>query len=1176
MPVSTHILRGIALPLLLLLVAPTAVEAQTAGPRPNAARHAGPRPMRFERLSIDQGLSQNTVTAILQDRTGFLWLGTQDGLNRYDGYGFEVYRSAVDDPATLGADWILNLAEDPSGDLWIGTEGGGLARWRRATDTFIRYRHDPEDPASLSGDRVAVITRDRSGALWVGTFESGLSRLAATNRPPAGAPRQDLPGTAPPAVPVAGVFERFRYHPDDPASLSDDRVRAVLEDRRGNLWIGTLGGLNRYDTERGAFVRYRHRPGDPLSLSDDRVRAIAEDADGDLWIGTEGGGLNRLPGGAGDRFERFRHDPAERDGLSHDWVRALFTDRDGRLWIGTDGGLNLWRGNDRRSAETSDRGRFASYRHDPGNPASLSSDQVLTISQDQSGLLWVGTLGGGLSKWNPGTWSFGHDAGDPAWIRPSAAGGSSLNVFAISEDRDGILWVGRLGSGLERLDRRSGERSHFRHRPGDGGSLGDDRVTALLHDRRGILWVGTYGGGLNRMAGPAAVAFERYLHDPGRPDSLSTDSVTTLFEDRQGRLWVGTYGGGLNLHLGGGAFQPFRHQSDDEQSLSHDRPMSIAEDGDGRLWVATDGGGLNRFHAVTEAFLRIGHDPADPGSLASDELNAVHVDPSGQLWVGTKGAGLDRLESLDEALGRAVFRNYSRADGLPAETILGIRSEAGGALWLSTNNGLSRFDPENRTFKNYNASHGLQSKEFNLGAHYQSSSGELFFGGVNGLNAFYPDQIEANSHVPPVVLTSFTKINQPVRFERPVFDVERIELTHRDYSFSFELAALDFTAPERNRYRYRLEGFDDGWIENGTRRWVTFTNLDPGGYRLRVQGSNNDRLWNEAGASIAVAVAPPPWRTWWAYTLYALGFLAVVGGGALTVSQRRKAERDRLVAERDRAIAEHERQAADRERRQVTERERLIGEREELSGERERLIAELGEKNTELERFNYTVSHDLKSPLVTVKGFLGLLERDLDRGDRERIAHDIERIGAAADKMTALLDELLKLSRIDHREGEPVEIDLGKLAAEALELLHTRIEERGVEVEVAPDLPVVAGDRLQLFEVYQNLLSNAVQYLGDQEAPQVEVGVRTVPGVGGGSEQVFFVHDNGIGVEERFHHQIFGLFERLETGEEGTGIGLAVVKRIVERHGGRVWVESEGRGHGSTFCFTLGGEETTR
>ncbi len=1114
--------------------------------------------MRFEHLSSEQGLSQNTVTAILQDRTGFLWIGTQDGLNRYDGYGFEVYRSAVDDPTTLGAEFILTLTEDPSGDLWIGTEGGGLGRWRRATGTFLRYRHDPENPASLSADRVPVITRDRSGALWVGTFESGLNRLAPA--PASGAPKQDLPGTAPAPGPEAGDFQRFRHHPDDPGSLSDDRIRAIYEDRRGRLWIGTQGGLNRYDTARAAFVRYRNRPGDPMSLSDDRVRAIAEDAAGDLWIGTEGGGLNRLSSGNGDRFERYLHDPSTPGSLSHDWVRTLTTDGDGRLWIGTEGGLNLWQ---------PESARFASYRHDPSDPASLSSDQVLAIAQDRSGILWFGTLGGGIDKWNPGTWSFGHYQSAPA-----ETGGSSLNVFAISEDRQGGLWLGSFGGGLERLDRATGERAYYRHDPGDRRSLGDDRVTALLHDRQGTLWVGTVGGGLNRFVraaggGAPPVIFERHLHDPGRPDSLSASSVMTLYQDRRDRLWVGTYGGGLNLHLGNGAFRRFRHQPDDEQSLSHDRPVSIAEDADGRLWVATDGGGLNRFHPVTEAFLRIGHDPANPGSLASDELVAVHADPSGRLWVGTKGSGLDRLESLDEALGRAAFRNYSRADGLPDETIWGIRSEAGGALWLATNNGLSRFDPENGTFKNYNTSHGLQSSEFNVGAHYQSPSGELFFGGVNGWNAFYPDQIEANPHVPPVVLTAFTKINQPVRFERPVFDVERIFLSHRDYSFSFELAALDFTAPQRNRYRYRLEGFDDGWIENGTRRWVSFTNLDPGDYRLRVQASNNDGVWNEVGASIAVEVAPPPWRTWWAYSLYALGLLGLVGAGGLTISQRRQAERDRLVAERDRAIAEHERRAADRERRQVAERERLIGEREELSEERERLIAELGEKNAELERFNYTVSHDLKSPLVTVKGFLGLLERDLDRDDRQRVSHDIERIGAAADKMTALLDELLKLSRIDHRQGEPVEVPLAELAAEALELVHTRLEERGVEIEVDPGLPVVVGDRLQLFEVYQNLLSNALQYLGDQPTPRIEIGVRTVPGAGDGAEEVCFVRDNGIGVEERFHRQIFGLFERLETGEEGTGIGLAVVKRIVEKHGGRAWVESEGRGHGSTFCFTL-------
>ncbi len=1102
--------------------------------------------MRFERLSIEQGLSQSVVNCILQDSTGFLWLGTQAGLNRYDGYGFEVYRHDPEDPASLPHDWIQALVEDPSGDLWVGTEGGGLARWQRATDSFVSYRHDPADPRSLAGDRVVDFAWDRAGGptsrgLWIATFDTGLERF-------------DL---------ATGTFLHFRHDPADPRSLADDRVRAVYEDGRGRLWVGTLGGLDLVDplpapahperTESRSFVHYRHHPGDPRSLSDDRVRQLLEDRHGDLWVGTHGG-LNRLDRRSAT-FTRYLHDPADSTSLSHDWVRSLHEDRDGRLWVGTDGGLNLWR---------EESGTFVAHHPDPADPASLGSDQVLALYQDRGDVLWISTVGAGLSKWNPGTWSFPH-----YW---SDEGGASNMVFSISEDRRGGLWIGTFGGGLERIERAAeghgapaSRRTRFTHDPANPRSLSDDRVTALLHDRQGNLWAGTLSAGLERFADGR---FEHHRHDPARPDSLSANAVTALYEDRRDRLWVGTHGGGLNLHLGGDAWSRFRHHPVASTSLSNDRVLSLAEGPAGHLWLATGGGGLNRLHPATGAFLRLRHDPAVPDSLASDDTNAVHVDANRRLWVGTRARGLDRLDRLDERTGRGVFRNFSRHEGLPDDTIWGIRSDAAGDLWLATNKGLARFDPATETVTSYSTSHGLQSDEFNMGAHFQSPSGELFFGGLNGFNAFFPDRIEPNSHVPNVVVTAFTKLNRPVPFGRPVFDVEAIALGYRDYYFSVELAALDFTAPEENRYRYKLEGFDADWVDLGHRRRVTFTNLDAGRYTLRLQGSNNDGVWNEAGATVAITVAPSPWQSWWAWTLYVLGLGLVVTG--FVRRQQGKVDLERANAERERANAERERLNAERERQSAEERRHLLAERETL-------IGELEHKNAELERFNYTVSHDLKTPLVTIKNFLGLLLKDARSGDVKRLDHDARRIGAAADRLSRLLDELLELSRLGRHAGPPEEVPLAELAREALEKVREPAIERGVAVKIEPRLPVVFGDRLRLLQLLHNLLANAVQYMGDESAPRIEVGLRhdvsederSGRDALGRPQRVFFVRDNGMGIDRRYHELVFGLFERLDAAAEGTGIGLALAKRIVEMHGGRIWVESEGLGRGSTFCFTL-------
>ncbi len=1054
------------------------------------------RHIRFDRLSVQDGLSSATVPCLIQDSTGFIWLGTQDGLNRYDGHSFEVFKHEPGNPATLADNWVRALTEDASGDLWIAT-AAGLSRWRRATDTFVSYRHDPGDPASLSGDRVWSLLADRAGDLWVGTENAGLNRLARG----------------------AGAFERFRHDPGDPASLSDDRIRALHEDRSGRLWVGTLGGgLNLYDRETGTFERFRHDPDDPASLADDNVRSILEDHTGSLWVGTLGG-LHRS---VGDRsrpaFERFRHDPADPHSLSENRVRVLFEDRSGRLWIGTDGGLDLL---DRAT------GRLSHYRHRAEDPASLSIDRVVSIYQDRGGVLWVGTEGGGVNTWHSRTWSFSNDK-----VLPSDL--SSRYILSVALDSEGHLWLGTNGHGLDRLHRSTGAVRPFRHAPESPGSLSDDRIPALLVDRQDVLWVGTLAGGLNRYD-PATETFERFAHDPGRGDSLGADGVMSLYEDREGTLWVGTYGGGLNrFDAETQTFVRHRHDPGDPRSLSDDKVSALAERAGGPLWVGTYGGGLNRFDRERGVFRRLRHDPHRRSSLSSDTVLALHLAPTGVLWVGTHN-GLNRLEALDDGSGEAVFRSYFESDGLPSAVIYAVYSDARSRLWLATNKGISRFDPVTGAFKSFDVSHGLASDELNMGAHTQSPAGELIFGGIGGFNAFHPDRIEVNATVPPVALTSFSKLNRPVRLDRPVFDLSEIELDHRDHVVSFEFAALDYTAPARNRYRYRLDGFDSEWNDLGHRRRLTFTNLDPGGYVLRVQGSNNDGVWNEEGASIAIAVAPPPWRTWWAHALYALALAAATG--TFVRSQQRRVERERAVARRERAQAE----------------------------ERARLIAELEEKNAELERFNYTVSHDLKSPLLTIKGFLGLLRRDLRAGDYQRLDHDLDRIDVAADRMHVLLHELLELSRIGHQVHPPEEVAMDQLAREAVDQVAGLIDRAGVEVHVAPGMPAVRGERIRLQEVYQNLIENAVKYMGEQAAPCIEVGAEQRNGSG----PVFFVRDNGVGIDPRYREKIFGLFERLDTRDNGTGVGLALVRRIVELHGGRVWVESPGVGRGSTFCFTL-------
>ncbi len=821
---------------------------------------AAERPIRFRVLSVEQGLSQSSVLCILQDRDGFIWLGTEDGLNRYDGYSFVHYGG---DPATesaLGNDHVLGMVEDARGDLWIATSGGGLSRWDRATDSFTTHVHDSEREASLASNLLRTIAIDGEGMLWLGTRDAGLDRFD----------------------PVSGEARHFRHDPADPGSLADDHVYAVWVERSGAVWVGTDGGLERLDPTTGKFTHFVNAEGDPGSLSDDRVRSLFRDRLGRLWVGTYGGGLNRLDEDS-RRFVHYRHDPADDSSLSHDRVRTVFEDRAGRLWAGTVEGLDLL---------VAESGRFVRYERDPADPDSLSSDDVTCLYQDRSGVLWVGTQAGGVNTWNPATWSFGHHTESPS----DPGGLSHRNVTSIAQDRAGRLWIGTFGGGLNVLDRATGSVDRYRHVPGKRNSISSDRVMALLHDREGVAWIGTLGDGLNRLD-PKSGQVTVFRHDPDDPSTVAADGIMSLHEGRDGTLWVGTFGGGLSrLDRGSGAFSTLSVDPTDLTSLSSPRITCIAERPDGQLWIGTDGGGLNLLDPKTGKARRFVSDAGDHDSLSTDTVFALHFDASGRLWIGTQGEGLELLDGLPEGEGRPRFSHFTEREGLADDVVYGILEDASGALWLSTNRGLSRFHPQSGTFRNFDRSHGLQADEFNFGAHYRSADGELFFGGVNGFNAFYPGALERNENVPPVVLTTLLTFDRPFVTTTPLYALDRIDLGYRDDVVTFEFAALDFAAPERNAYRYLLEGFGTDWIELGDHRRITFTDLDGGSYTLRVQAANNDGLWNEEGLALAIVVAPPPWRTWWAYLAYVLMAAAAVAG--YRESHQRKLRQEEEYSER--------------------------------------------------------------------------------------------------------------------------------------------------------------------------------------------------------------------------------------------------------------------------------------
>lgn len=822
--------------------------------------------IRFAHLTTENGLSQNTVQCIFQDKVGFLWFGTQDGLNRYDGYSFTIFKHDALDTNTISNNFVRAIVEDRAGNLWIATQDG-LNRFDPATERFTRFKHDPENGNTISANNVNALCLDRAGILWIATLDGGLNQLDRRTK----------------------KFSHFRHNSSDPQSLRHDNVVSLFEDKAATLWIGTAAGLQAIASPRREFVFHDLRDDQFRDDASNAVINICEDASGTLWLATQLGGVIAYHPRAG-RFTRYSHVTTQPASLSDNRTWFAYVEHSKNLWIGTQDGLNQF------NPATKD---FRHYRNDPDNAFSLSHDEMYACYEDRAGTLWFGTNGGGVNQYYPLEQKFVHVSTKPGGL-------SSNEIWSFAEDSSGALWVG-AGDGLNRLD-ADGHWNVFKHDPRDSKSIGHDVVTNVLIDRRGDLWAGTYGGGLSKAirrekhgAGDSKTAFIRFRHDSKNPNSLSSDRIMTLYEDRAGAIWIGTEGGGLQKFAPStNSFTTYKSDPADSCSLSNNIVTTIYEDRDSMLWVGTWGEGLNMLDPATQKFRRYRSDANDPNSLSNNLIQSLYEDESGNLWIGT-GGGLNKLDPQ-----RRSFTRYSENDGLPDSHIYGILADGRGNLWLSTNRGLSRFNEQARDrrgsrCKNFDTHDGLQGREFNSNAYYQSKSGEMFFGGLNGFNRFFPEQIRDNPYAPPVVLTTFRKLDQIAKLDRALSHVDHLEISYRDYFFSFEYAALDFIAPERTQYEYKLEGFDPDWVYAGAKRSVRFTNIDPGEYVFRVRAANADGVWNKEGAAVRLTIVPPFWLRWWFIAGVALA-LAGSFGGVVRYVAIQKLKRRVQALEREQAI----------------------------------------------------------------------------------------------------------------------------------------------------------------------------------------------------------------------------------------------------------------------------------
>ena len=1076
--------------------------------------------LRFEHLTTEDGLSAIRVDSIAQDQQGFMWFGAVDGLNKYDGYKFTHYAHDQNDPASISGGQIIDLVVDSTGLLWIAADE--LDSFDRDREVFTHFKHDPQDVNSLSGE-VLSIFEDSQGILWFGTWTQGLNRYDR----------------------VTEIFTHFRHDPVDPQSLPAGPVRSIFEDSDGVLWVGTYtkdgsANLARLDPASETFqpvlacTDKQSGCAQPLVESDRPklalVAGMLEDRTGALWIG--GIGVIRYDKES-NSYQRYFNDP-DNDDYPHinNFTGRFVEDDAGLLWFGdTYKGLH---------SLDPDSETFTQYLNDPGDPESIGSNDLFTIFEGNDGLIWIATYNGGISRFNPRHLDLGHYKHDPNAPRSLAAN----RVAGIAEDADGTLWV--AAEGLNRIDRDKGVIALYQNEPDNPDSLHTNDIRELLFDDQGILWLGTRHG-LSRFD-PVT---KKFRHIPLYPETsdFKSNSISSLIKGENGLLWMSTSVALTKYNTRTDTithYQPKMESTPD--SLGTFFKLMQSSNGHIWVWVGARAGSpeLFRFDPRTESFSYFRHDPLDATSLSNSNIGNIYEASNRDIWL-SMGPEFDRFDPETEK-----FTHHQNTQGFPDilvhDTVIEDRS---GSLWyLGRAGGLTRFNPVDESSKNFDTFDALQGVYLDDGI--LSQSGEIIVGGENGLNIFDPNDLMEQQHVPNVVFTDFRLMNKPIAINNSekssplhlhINTSPDITLTHRDYLLSFEFAALNYVDPMATKYSYQLEGFDQDWIEtDASNRNATYTNLPAGNYVLRVKASARNGQWSNNSASLKLIILPPPWKTWWAYSLYLATVVLLLFAfiQLRTVSLRRRAvELEASVNERTHVILEHE---------QLIQHQ--ADSLQELLHLKEKLYA--------------NISHEFRTPLALI---LGPIRRLLGKNQDTESQEQLQVVQRNSERLLRLVDQLLALSRLSAQEKPSASAQPLVSHVKALvESFRPLAVDRRLELATGrlEDLWVNCGtDSLE--KILMNLLSNAIKYTPAGGKITVEVYSED------DDMARLSVSDTGIGIPAQEQQAVFDRFHRIGNSGEtipGAGIGLALVRELVQSFDGSVSLHST-PGEGTTLTVAL-------
>lgn len=1123
---------------------------------------------KFYHLSRNSGLSQSTVNSIVKDTMGYMWFGTNDGLNKYDGYKFTYYKYDPANPKSIGLGRVRALYIDKKGRLWAGTDQGGLYLYRAQYDNFKRYPRSLERDAKGLYSSIRDILETTDGRMWIATYGNGLILYNPDND-------SVLEITTPQILNInsieyygddlyigseTGVFRLKNAKPGiktfvAPQPLPNLPVMQIFRlyaDRDGILWIGTYGnGAFAYDIRTTSFTEYSTRQHNSRHLNHDIVRDfIEEDGTNNLIIGTGGGGLSIL----------------NKSSQKMEYVTSRLNDQ-----------------------------------------SSLNSDIIYTFYRDDIRNLWIGTYNGGVNILFKSKDKFGHI---------QSFGGendlSNNSVLSICEAYDGKIWFGTDGGGLDLFDPSNGNFKHFKYNPFNSNSLSGDVIKSLLLDSRGMLWVGTFNEGLT-VFDAAKNKFTRFFYDPLNSAGLSQNHIWDIAEDSDGNIWIATLGGGLDMYdRTSKRFLHYRNNPSSPTSLSDNVLSCILYDSKGTLWIGTEFGGVNKLKDKSKGVFKIYNRGASEGLISSNQISTIFEDSKKNIWVGTIGGGLNLyIEDQDR------FFSYTEADGLADNLIYGILEDDEGNLWLSTNSGISEFihgieRPKLVSFKNYSVGDGLQSNEFSPQSTCKTSDGILYFGGITGINYFYPTHIVSNDHIPPIVITDLKIFNKSVSMNdpgsplnKPISQTREIKLSYKQSIITFEFAALDFTLPSRNQYKYILEGFETKWNHVGNQRNATYTNLNPGRYIFRVTGSNNDDKWNQEGTSLKLTITPPFWKTWFfriALLITIIFLIIAFYKLKLRSLQHNKKVLTSLVDERTRSLLNLNRLLEKQNKEIQFHREELLVQKEnlmkinheladkqsqiqeqneELEKHRHNLEELINQRTSELEKaklkaeesdrlkssFLSNMSHEIRTPLNAIVGFSTLIAED-DTTHDER-AEFIRQISANSDTLLVLIDDILDLSKIESNQLKIINSEFN--VHEFLdELYNTFSFHNKPNLIFQLNNPLrdtkleLNSDRTRLRQVLINLLDNSFKFT-DEGFIEFGVELRN-------RNIIFYVKDSGIGMSEKVKNKIFDRFYKSDENSErvyrGTGLGLTITQKLVELLEGKISVISQ-EGKGSFFEITL-------